>query len=70
MALMALHRDYLDRTAVEETLGCLFKDREDVARMRSRRLDVVMDGIASLDGTDPSRAVETILAKLDREVPA
>ncbi|MDP3772886.1 MAG: MoxR family ATPase [Gemmatimonadales bacterium] len=32
-ALMSLHRDRLDREAVEETLGCILKDPHDVAEL-------------------------------------
>jgi len=33
-ALIHLHRDYLDRTAVEETLGCILKHFEDLKKMK------------------------------------
>lgn len=39
-ALMALHRDHLDREAVEETLGVLFKSQEDARVVRAQWLGV------------------------------
>ncbi|HDZ89549.1 MAG TPA: MoxR family ATPase [Deltaproteobacteria bacterium] len=33
-ALMAMHRDYLDEEVVSETLGCIFKYQEDIARFK------------------------------------
>ena len=40
-ALVVLHRDALDRDTVEQTLGCLVKDAEDLQRFR----DGVMDDL-------------------------
>jgi hypothetical protein len=37
-ALIQLHRDYLDRAAVEETLGCILKHFEDMKKMRETDL--------------------------------
>jgi len=36
-ALIALHRDHLDWQALEQTLGCVLKVREDQARLESER---------------------------------
>jgi MoxR-like ATPase len=38
-ALISLHRDHLDREAVEETLGCIFKHIEDMKRMRDTEIE-------------------------------
>jgi MoxR-like ATPase len=48
-ALMALHRDHLDREAVEETLGVLFKHQDDAAAVRARWLDQILDGLGMLE---------------------
>ncbi|MGH2405122.1 MAG: AAA family ATPase [bacterium] len=48
-ALMALHRDHLDREAVDETLGVLFKHHDDAAAVRTQWLDQLVDGVASLE---------------------
>jgi MoxR-like ATPase len=37
-ALIHLHRDHLDRRAVEETLGCIFKHFEDIKKMKETDL--------------------------------
>ncbi|MFB3886473.1 MAG: AAA family ATPase [Thermodesulfobacteriota bacterium] len=38
-ALIHLHRDHLDRTAVEETLGCILKHFEDIRKMKEADLE-------------------------------
>jgi MoxR-like ATPase len=45
-ALIALHRDHLDADAVEQTIGVLFKHREDADRVRSQWLDHLLRGVA------------------------
>ena len=44
-ALIALHRDHLDAEAVEQTLGVLFKHRDDAERVRSQWLDHLLRGV-------------------------
>jgi len=67
-ALMALHRDHLDPAAVEETLGCLCKDQEDLVRVRTQYLRPILDAIetagASGDGWTPER-----IAQLSAQLP-
>ncbi len=48
-ALMALHRDHLDRAAVEETLGVLFKHQDDATIVRTQWLDQILDGLGTLE---------------------
>ncbi|MDR7550530.1 MAG: MoxR family ATPase [Armatimonadota bacterium] len=48
-ALIALHRDHLDREAVEETLGVLFKHQDDAAAVRVKWLDQILDGLGMLE---------------------
>lgn len=48
-ALIALHRDHLDREAVEETLGVLFKHQDDAATVRGQWLDQLLDGVGALE---------------------
>jgi len=38
-ALIQLHKDHLDRAAVEETLGCILKHFEDMKKMREADLE-------------------------------
>ena len=42
-ALAALHADHLDETVVDETLGCILKDADDMKRFRA---DVAKTGLA------------------------
>ncbi len=42
LALAALSRDTLDEATVEETLGCLFKYRDDVERFRESNIGQVL----------------------------
>ena len=37
-ALIQLHKDHLDRAAVEETLGCILKHFEDIKKMKETDL--------------------------------
>jgi MoxR-like ATPase len=48
-ALMALHRDHLDREAIEETLGVLFKHQDDATAIRTQWLDQLVESIAALE---------------------
>ncbi len=41
-ALLELHRDHLDREAVEETLGCLLKDPHDVREIGARQIESLL----------------------------
>src|SRR5579883_1966390 len=58
-ALLALHRDHLDPAAVEETLGCLCKDQEDLVRIRTHYLRPILGAVESVgtsgDGWTPER---------------
>lgn len=42
-ALLALNRHELDRAAVEETLGCIFKYKEDIERMKDEMVNKTLD---------------------------
>ncbi len=44
-ALMALHRDHLDREAIEQTLGVLFKHHDDAELVRTQWLDHLLRGL-------------------------
>jgi len=50
-ALMALHRDELDASVVEETLGCIFKYNDDIEAFRRGNL------VALLEQADVNRAM-------------
>ena len=48
-ALIALHRDHLDEDAIAQTLGVLFKQRDDAERVRTQWLDHLLGSVRSLD---------------------
>ena len=48
---MALHRDELDASTVEETLGCIFKYNDDIEAFRRGNL------VALLEQSDVNRAM-------------
>ena len=43
--LVLLHHDHLDRDTVDETLGCLVKDIEDLTRFRGGLLDEILKAV-------------------------
>ncbi len=65
-ALMALHRDHLDRAAVEETLGVLFKHQDDAAAVRTQWLDQILEGIAGLEREGRPWSQDAIARAADR----
>lgn len=65
-ALMALHRDHLDRAAVEETLGVLFKHHDDAAAVRAQWLDHLLDGVAALEQEGRPWSQEVVLRAAER----
>jgi hypothetical protein len=70
MSLMALHADHLEPQTVRETLGAIFKDRDDVARMSGKPLDVVLDSMNGLEGDELKSWTESIGQRLERELSA
>jgi MoxR-like ATPase len=65
-ALMALHRDHLDREAVEETLGVLFKQQDDATLVRTQWLEPLLDGLAALEREGQPWSQERIARAADR----
>jgi len=49
-ALIELHKDHLDRSAVEETLGCIFKHVEDIRKMKEMELETCLGAIPKAVG--------------------
>jgi MoxR-like ATPase len=68
MSLMALHADHLEHETVRETLGAIFKDRDDVAKMNGKPLDVVLGSMEGLEGDELRAWTETINQRLEREL--
>lgn len=46
-ALIHLHKDHLDRTAVEETLGCIVKHFEDMRKMKEVDLEICLAAVSN-----------------------
>ena len=42
LAMATLHHEHLDRESVEQTLGCLVKDAEDLKQFREGLLDELL----------------------------
>jgi MoxR-like ATPase len=70
MSLMALHADHLEQQTVRETLGAIFKDREDVAKMSGKPLEVVLGSMDGLEGDELKAWTESIGQRLERELTA
>ena len=65
-ALMALHRDHLDREAIEETLGVLFKHQDDATAVRTQWLDHLVESIAALEREGRPWNQDAIVRAADR----
>src|SRR5574337_928987 len=68
-ALIALHRDHLDRDAVEQTLGVLFKQRDDAELMRTQWLDHLLRGVDEIGREPTPWSQETVNRVADRVLP-
>jgi MoxR-like ATPase len=66
LALMALHREHLDRDAIEETLGVLFKHQDDATAIRAQWLDTILDGMRTLDQDGQPITHEAVARAADR----
>ncbi len=67
-ALLALHRDHLDPAAVEETLGCLCKDQEDMTRVRRQYLRPILESVDAIGQSGDGWTSERI-ASLGTQLP-
>jgi MoxR-like ATPase len=70
MSLMALHADHLKPQTVRETLGAIFKDRDDLAKMSGKPLEVVLGSMDGLEGDELRTWTESIGQRLERELAA
>jgi MoxR-like ATPase len=68
-ALIALHRDHLDRETVEQTLGALFKHRDDADLVRTQWLDHLLRGIEEIGREPTPWSQETITRVAERVLP-
>ena len=65
-ALLRLHRDHLDRDTVEQTLGCIVKDQQDLRELQGGELDAALalaldgaGGAHSADAAPPAAAPQS-----------
>ncbi|HZR09053.1 MAG TPA: MoxR family ATPase [Myxococcales bacterium] len=65
MGLLALHSDHLDPQIVRETLGALFKDRDDLARLNRADLEGMLN---ELNGKVPQQWVTEATPRFQREL--
>jgi len=68
MSMMALHQDHLDPDAVRETLGAFIKDRDDVAKLRGKPLDVMLGSMNGAEEEDLNEWIQSVTQRLEREV--
>ena len=68
MSLMALHADHLEGEAVNETLGAILKDRDDVYRMSGRRAQMILDELASVKDEDLPAATPSIAQRVEQDL--
>src|SRR5688500_16200825 len=65
VSLMALHQDHLEPTAVSETLGCIFKDREDIIRYAGPRITALVEGLNALPPDELPYSKDRVLAAVE-----
>ncbi|MDQ7819053.1 MAG: MoxR family ATPase [Armatimonadota bacterium] len=68
-ALIALHRDHLDREAVEQTLGVLFKHRDDAEKIRGQWLDHLLRGLEEMSRQPRPWTQDTVAQVADQVLP-
>jgi MoxR-like ATPase len=70
MSLMALHADHLEPDSVNETLGAILKDRDDVGRLAGTRAEAIVGELSELDAERLRTAAPGIAQRLDKELIA
>jgi hypothetical protein len=70
MSLMALHADHLESDSVNETLGAILKDRDDVGRLAGTRAETIVGELSELDAERLRTAAPGIAQRLDKELIA
>jgi MoxR-like ATPase len=66
-SLMALHQDHLDPESVRETLGAIFKDRDDVTKMSGKSLDAILDGVDTRTQEELEHWIQSIGPRMEKE---
>jgi MoxR-like ATPase len=70
LSMMALHQDHLDPETVRETLGSFIKDRDDVAKLRGKPLDILLGSMNGAEEEDLNEWIQSVTQKLERETSA
>jgi MoxR-like ATPase len=68
MSMMALHQEHLDPEAVRQTLGSFIKDRDDVAKLRGKPLDIMLGSMTGTEEEDLNEWIQSVTQRLEREV--
>ncbi len=68
MSLMALHADHLEAESVNETLGAILKDRDDVNRLAGERVQTILGKLTALDEERLREAAPEIAQGVDKEL--
>ena len=68
MSMMALHQDHLEPETVSETLGSFIKDRDDVAKLRGKPLDIMLASMNGTDEEDLQAWIQSVTQRLEKEV--
>ena len=68
MSMMALHQDHLEQETVRETLGAFIKDRDDVARLSGKAIEVLVGGMNGAEDEDVTQWTQSVTQRLEREV--
>jgi len=68
MSMMALHQDHLEAETVSETLGSFIKDRDDVAKLRGKPLDIMLASMNGTDEEDLQAWIQSVTQRLEKEV--
>jgi MoxR-like ATPase len=68
MSMMALHQEHLDADTVRETLGAFIKDRDDVAKLRGKPVDILVGSMNGSEEEDLNEWIQSVTQRLEREV--
>jgi MoxR-like ATPase len=68
MSMMALHQDHLEQDSVRETLGAFIKDRDDVAKLSGKPLDILITSMNGVGEEDLNEWIQSVTQRLEKEV--
>jgi len=68
MSMMALHAEHLDAETVSETLGAFIKDRDDVAKLRGKPIEIMLSTMNGAEEEDMQAWIQSVTQRLEKEV--